>query len=138
MRHPEDISQPCIACGAMNQAGAEVCAGSGHRLREPARAQAPPGTTAAPDVDPPRRTDDLGASPITGPRRRSGRVGLAIVIGLATVVAAPIAFVATCSAFANNLEGDMGVGIAVGSLAAVAVVTGAGFLIYSISRSSKS
>ena len=107
MSEPEEVRFACIGCGTWNAAGAEVCAGCGHRFAGPdlvprARIALPPRPSENP-YEPP-------ASPIAPPR--AFRIGTALFL---------IAIVAVClGALRENVA--LGVAVIV-SLAPAAIRT---------------
>ena len=115
MSEPGEIQFDCIGCGAMNPAGAEVCAGCGHRFAGPdagpiARALPPMAPEPEPDFDPYR----IGyESRSRGPRSTSSTAlgclatGFGVVLAIvASVAAFGVAFFVTCTSLFGNGNGD--------------------------------
>ncbi len=113
MPEPEEVRFACIGCGAMNPAGAEVCAGCGHRFAGPAGGPvAHPKPLPIGDIPPMSfRDDDPSPSRKDGPNFTLlgflGKVAWVILTLVATLIAFVVAFFVTCSA-TFNVQGNGG------------------------------
>jgi hypothetical protein len=86
MTEPDDVQFACIGCGALNPAGAEVCAGCGHRFAGPDL------KPKVPIRIPPRRSENFyepPTTPIAPPR--TFRIGTVLVL-IALIAVALAAF----------------------------------------------
>ena len=114
MSEPEEVKFACIGCGTWNAAGAEVCAGCGHRFagtdlipkvrialppRPPENPYEPPSSPIAPPSGPSENPYEPPSSPIAPPRAL--RIGTALFL---------IAIVAVCL---GALRENIALGVAV-------------------------
>jgi hypothetical protein len=89
MSEPDEIQFACIGCGTMNPAGAEVCAGCGHRfagpdLMSPTRPILPPRPRPTPFLNP----YEPPSAPIAPPTTFRIGTGLVIIAVIAFCLAA--------------------------------------------------
>ena len=134
MPESDETRFACIGCGAMNRAGAEACAGCGHRFTGPEGGRVvEPLPGMAPVLGEPR-VSFPGPRPIRKPRVLAGiarGIGFVITI-VATGIAFVVAFFVTCSSLGG---GDtLLLWSSLAGLAAASAVVGFSLWVGSLSR----
>jgi hypothetical protein len=144
MSEPEEVRFACIGCGAMNPAGAEACAGCGHRFAGPGGGPIPgpgggpiPGPEPGPPLAIPEmhfRDDDLYKPGRPVPEASLlGCLGKVIGVTFA-VVATLVAFVVACFATCMATNAQALTWPILGGLAAAGLVAAFSIWVASFSR----
>jgi hypothetical protein len=115
MTGTDDARLPCVKCGALNPAGAEVCSGCGHRFD---------GTDTAPPPPEPPESEPSTSRGLARVGSSLGKLTTVVAIAAASIIAFVGAVFTTCSydTRGDHILLDLGAGVAAALLVAVGLM----------------